>query len=85
MRSKYKEFPWDKYIPIENGEDEYLLETYGEDLEKVRNTPNKNLWTILTGVGKDDLIVAGYHFVNRLNYVVTKNKWINEDETYLWR
>lgn len=69
------------YKPIEQKEGSILLETYGDDLQKVRKTKNENLWTLLDCDGKL-IIASGYHFVNRLNYIVTKNPCKSEFEEY---
>lgn len=69
------------YQPIEQGGGSILLETYGNDLEKVRKTKNENLWTLLDCDGKL-IIASGYHFVNRLNYIVTKKPCKSEFEEY---
>jgi hypothetical protein len=67
-----------KYQPIKNhitGEDDDKFETYGEDLEyvlSVANTEPRRVWTLVEGDDGNLYIVDGYHFVNRLNYFVTK-------------
>ncbi len=49
------------------------LETYGKDLEIVRNIDDSYLWTVIDGEsGRDQWIVSGYHFVNRICYLVTE-------------
>lgn len=93
-----------KYQPIKNHfskpqgkfADEFVedkFETYGEELEFVRQihaTEPKRVWTLVEGDSGDLWITNGYHFVNRLNYFITKNPceleyeeapyWIFEDE-----
>jgi hypothetical protein len=46
------------------------FETYGEELEYVRQQDEKHIWTELDG---DDgvYIVNGYHYVNRISYLIT--------------
>ena len=59
-----------------------MYETYGEEVDYVRQQPNKRIWTIIDE--EDELyIIAGYHFVNRLGYLVTDEEWSDENETYL--
>ena len=49
-----------------------MFETYGDELEFVRSQPNENIWTYMDGDGAGTIICAGYHFVNRIGYFVTK-------------
>ena len=60
-----------------------MYETFGEELEYIKAQPNKRIWTIVDGDDDDLLIIAGYHFVNRLGYLVTNEEWSDEYETYL--
>jgi hypothetical protein len=77
-----------KYQPMhnhidKNGYDKF--ETYGEELEFVRQihaTEPKRVWTLVEGDSGDLWITNGYHFVNRLNYFVTKNPCELEYEEY---
>ena len=62
-----------------------LFETFGNELEFVRkqNSENhKKVWTILEADG-ETYISAGYHFVNRIGYLITEQEWENEFEEYL--
>lgn len=76
----------EKYKPIKNkfskDPDETMFETYGEEVEYVRNVDPKYVWTYLQG-DMSDLICAGYHYVNRLGYYITAVPWENEDEYVL--
>lgn len=63
-----------------------LLETYGEELEKVRQinaTRPNHLWTIIDE-GGELFIAAGFRVVNRFNYVTTAIPWVSENEVYKW-
>ena len=62
----------DRYQPIEKYDNEYLFETYGKDLDKVRNTENKFVWTIIDGFNGKLYLIAGYHIINRIGYLLTK-------------
>jgi hypothetical protein len=59
----------DKFKPIHNhfsnDPDQNMFETYGEEVEFVTKADNKYVWTWIQG-DMSDLIVAGYHYVNRL-------------------
>lgn len=76
------------YKPIQNHIDPNaswsgtLFETYGEEEAYVREQAQKNpkkVWTLLDG--DDDMyIVAGFHFVNRVGYIITENEWETGEE-----
>jgi hypothetical protein len=59
-----------------------MYETYGEELAYVKAQPNERIWTI---IDEDDkmFFIAGFHFVNRLGYLITNEEWSDENETYL--
>jgi hypothetical protein len=64
-----------------------MLETYGKDYEKLKvimeTSPNK-VWTICDSEDSDEVIVvAGWHYVNRIAYLVTDKEFKSEDECYL--
>lgn len=64
-----------------------MLETYGEELNYVRavnaDKPN-HIWTLVDGDNNESIIVAGFHFVNRIGYYVTKYPWKDSSEHYLF-
>ena len=76
----------DKYQPIQNhitknGDDKF--ETYGEELEFVRSihfTEPNRVWTLIEGDSGNLWITNGYHFVNRLNYFITKKPYKGADD-----
>lgn len=60
-----------------------MYETYGKELEYVRSVAHnpktaKRVWTILEADSKI-FFSAGYHFVNRLGYLITKLPFENEN------
>lgn len=71
----------DKFKPIpnhfRNDPDEEMFETYGEEVDFVVKYDPKHIWTWIQG-DMSDLIVAGYHYVNRLGYYITEVPWENE-------
>lgn len=75
-----------KFKPIKNhfskDPDETMFETYGEEVEYVQKADNKYIWTNIQG-DMSDLIVAGYHYVNRLGYYISSIPWENEDDYVL--
>lgn len=59
-----------------------LFETYGEELEIIRKTNHfapKRVWTIVETDGKI-YYQSGYHFVNRLGYLITEETVENDTE-----
>lgn len=75
----------EKFKPEENHivtSNELMFETYGEELEYVRSMDPRYVWTWVQG-DLSDLIVAGYHLVNRLGYYVTEVPWDNEWDSCL--
>lgn len=81
---------FDKYDPIPNpngsswdyGGKTYLFETYGADMEKVKQADPTHVWTMLDCDG-NIYIVAGYHFVNRMGYFITQKPYTELFEEYL--
>jgi hypothetical protein len=59
-----------------------MYETFGEELDYIREQPNKRVWTIIDAGGRDLALIAGRHFVNRFGYIVTKEEWEDEYEEY---
>ena len=45
------------------------FETYDEELEYVKKQPNNKIWTLINCDGEDS-ISQGYHFVNRMSYLI---------------
>lgn len=55
------------------------LETFGDDLKIVHNIDKESLWTVVDGdSGRDVWIIPGYHYINRICYLVTERAhgWI---------
>lgn len=74
MDNSFEKFE-EKYQPIAKPEDEssLIFDTHDEsDQEFVKKHISSNLvWTLIEG--EDNLyIIPGYHFVNRLGYVICK-------------
>ena len=70
----------------EEGQDGFL-ETFEPSITQVQivNTLRpKTLWTVVEGDDGNLYIVAGYHLVNRLHYVVTVEEWSDDGEEYMW-
>lgn len=48
-----------------------LFETYGEELEFIRRQDPRTIWTLVDGDGDDQYLVSGFHFVNRVGYLIS--------------
>ena len=73
-----------EYKPIKNHYDPnaafdgHMFETYGEELDFIKGINHWHVWTIIESEGKM-YICAGFHYVNRVGYMVTQKEW-NSDE-----
>ena len=76
--SKQVSLTWSEFVeqfqPIRNmfskDEDQQMFETYGAEVDFVKNVPNDNVWTYLEVEG-GTVITNGFHYVNRLGYFIT--------------
>jgi len=65
------------YKPIKNHLDDNaswdgcMFETYGKELEFVKAYDGKHVWTLLEG-DEGTYISSGFHFVNRMGYLITE-------------
>ena len=76
---------WEKkYQPIQNhfnknaGLAGIMFETYGDEVDFVKATAKTNpnlVWTWIDCEEGKHYLVAGWHFVNRIGYVITKEPW----------
>jgi hypothetical protein len=68
---------------LENG----YLDTYGKDKEKLAVIAEVNpnlIWTVVDGDDDELYLLAGWHLVNRIHYVITKQPWKDGGEQYVW-
>jgi len=49
-----------------------LFETYGQELAFVRQQDARTVWTLTDGDDGNQHLVSGFHFVNRIGYLVSK-------------
>lgn len=84
MSKFYTYGAWEEtFKPIKNNISKYPsddlihFETYGEEVEFVQKADNKHIWTEVDG-DSGTYIVAGYHYVNRIQYYITENPWDDE-------
>jgi hypothetical protein len=48
-----------------------LFETYGEELDFVRQQDPRTIWTFVDGDDGDQYLLSGFHFVNRIGYLLS--------------
>ncbi len=48
-----------------------LFQTYGAELDFVRRQDPRAIWTLLDGDDGNQRLVSGYHFVNRIGYLIS--------------
>jgi hypothetical protein len=72
----------EQFKPIKNTiskyPDNFMFETYGEELEFVQKQNPNNIWTE-SQIDYGFVTSEGYHFVNRMGYYITEVPW--EDNT----
>lgn len=70
-----------------------MFAAFGRDLQTVRSTDERRVWTVIDvdlsdaqphPYGDEDgdncwVIVTGYHYVNRLGYLITEVPWESDD------
>lgn len=63
---------------------EYLLETFGADLDLIQKTDKTHVWTLTETEEGNMGIQAGMHTINRIGYLTTKRPWKTGKETFLY-
>jgi len=48
-----------------------LFETYGDELAFVRQQDPLTVWTLFDGDDGDQYLVSGFHYVNRIGYLIS--------------
>ena len=80
----------EKYKPITNPLDDnasfdgFAVETYGPEIDYVREFGKKpggelKIWTVMAVDGKI-IVSSGFHFVNRLNYILTEEPFAEAED-----
>lgn len=79
-----KKYKYDETVKSDYFDDgDGKLETFGKDVElAIKLNNEKRCWTMIE---TDDVmyLMAGYHLVNRIYYVITTKPYESEDEAYL--
>lgn len=95
--STYIQMDYEKWLetykPVQNdivstsNYDGTMFETYGEELDRVSNTPTEHVWTLIEADGYG-VIVNGFAFVNRLGYFICQEPCTDDYATYevdMWK
>ena len=61
----------DENASFNDGDQGYMFETYGDELEFVKAQEPNRIWTYSDGDDGGTYISDGYHVVNRIGYFVT--------------
>ena len=61
----------DENASFNDGEQGYMFETYGDEVEFVKSQDSNRIWTYSDGDDGGTYISDGYHVVNRIGYFVT--------------
>jgi hypothetical protein len=51
-----------------------LFETYGDEFDYVRRFDRLRVWTLIDGDDGDLYVVSGLHCVNRVGYLLSRNR-----------
>ena len=63
---------WDRYKPVEvEGQEGTYLRPYDD----VKDRDIHHVWTVVEGDDGEWYIEAGFHVVNKIDYMVTENPW----------
>ena len=54
------------------------FETYGAEEEFVREQPQDVVWTCIDTDNDELILIPGYHYVNRLYYMITEKPWTDD-------
>ncbi|HWY34506.1 MAG TPA: hypothetical protein VNX68_07660 [Nitrosopumilaceae archaeon] len=60
-----------------------MYETYGEEESYIRQMAKdspRRVWTIIEADGGEPHIVAGFHYVNRMGFMITEKEWTTGDD-----
>lgn len=93
MSNDNKELSYDdfleKYTLVNNhfcrtaAHDGCMFETFGEELDFVREQNPKRVWTLIDNNDGWYGVSAGLHFVNRIGYLITEEEWQDGTEEFI--
>jgi len=82
---------YEKFNPVKNHLDDNasfdgcLFETYGEQVDFVfeLSQKEKRVWTIIEGENDSMFYITGFHYVNRIGFLVTEEEYTEETEVII--
>ena len=90
MTMTYEEWV-ERYEPLEDSlGDTMTFETYGTDLGLVKGSVKEHVWTLIESGAESknghfkEYVVAGFHYVNRMKYLLTRLPWETGTEEAEW-
>ena len=85
--TKYKPLAANNGDPDE-GQDDYeatcVMDDYHIEPQNsiIKNCPPNRLWTCMDNDYGTPIVVAGWHYINRIGYIITEIPWTDAEETY---
>jgi hypothetical protein len=77
----------EKFKPMNNRfnstENSQLFDISGDEVEFVKAQDEKHVWTLSEQDDLSEVIMAGYHFRNRMGYYITEVPWTDEWDSCL--
>jgi len=64
--------PIQNHLDIDSSFNGYMFETYGEEVEFVKSTPEQHVWMYGDGDDGGTYIWSGWGYVNRIGYFITE-------------
>jgi len=82
---------YEKFNPVKNHLDDNasfdgcMFETYDEEVDFVFELAKKEkrVWTIIEGENDSMFYVTGFHYVNRIGFLVTEEEYTEETEVII--
>lgn len=65
----------DNHIDNNASLDGFMFETYGKELDFVLAQNPNHIWTYQDNDKGDPCFTSGYHIVNRIGYLISKQPW----------
>lgn len=59
-------------------------DTYIREYDEVKGSPDKRVWTIVEGEDDGWYAMAGWHYVNRIGYLLCEVDWVTGIEDAVW-
>lgn len=67
--------PFENHLVADAPYSNFMFETYGEELEYVKEQDLNTIWTIVECDDEEEYIIQGFHHINRIGYIITQESW----------